>query len=225
MAVKKIKLTSGVIHSFKGITKTPLTTISCTSKFDQITAEAMGIKENIYDADGIMRHGVSEWKPDLEMFGSNVTFAPHQKDLFGDKPLNLGSIKLEIEKVLLQDADTSLKMKFKVTVPGYPRDLLDFCESVKKGECAVIIEKPSKSVEDDAKQRAINFGLFKEPKVESDDEPKGEDPAENDEDKTDPAAEDDAVAVGAGTLPSMAQMGGRPHIMEGKKRGRKPKVN
>lgn len=163
-AHKEITLTQGIIKSAKLDTKMTLSTLTCTSSFDQHTAEAVGIKDSIYDDSGVRRKVLTGWKINQDRFGDVVTFMPHQKAIFGDKPLALASVRLHLDKVIEQDADGKLKMSFSVTVPGYPRDMLDFLEGVKRGECAVVIARPDKAGEDHAKTQAANFGLFALPK-------------------------------------------------------------
>lgn len=160
----EISLTQGIIKSAKLDTRMTLSTLTCTSSFDQKTAEAVGIKDSIYDDGGVRRKVLTGWEINQDRFGDVVTFVPHQKDLFSNKPLVLPAVKLHLEKVIEQDADGKLKMSFSIIVPGYPRDMLDFLEGVKRGECSVIIAKPSKAEEDHAKSQSMNFGLFAAPK-------------------------------------------------------------
>lgn len=231
--IKEIRLQGAVIHDFKCITKTPLTTINCTSQFDQITAEGMGIKDSLYDEQGQPRNHMKTWGPDVEMFGATCVFIPAQKALFGDKTFKATSVKIKFGQLLRQSSDSGMKLSFELTVAGYPRDLLDFCEAVQKGECGVVIDKPSKAVEDNAKAEAMNLGLFKqakikdpeEPKNEADDEPPPADPAENDEadmpiEEVEQVRELVAEAV-TGSLPSMREMGGRPKLAPQRGRGRR----
>jgi hypothetical protein len=174
MASKKIKLTGTVIRKDSYDTKSLLTTLSCTSRFDQNTADAMGIKESIYDDQGVRRPGVHKWVLEWELFGADINIMPHQEAMFGDKPLTITAVQMTADDVLKQDADGSLKMNFTVIVASAPPSVRDFLLVVKRGECACTIEKPTKAVENDAKQQAANFGLFKAPKEETTEEEEGE---------------------------------------------------
>lgn len=163
-APKKIKLAQAIIKSLKLETKVPLTTLSCTSNFDQITAADLNIKESIYNEDGIRRAGINEYGIDQDRFGDTLTFMPHQEALFGDNPLVIASVQVNLKKVLVQDSDGKMKLSFSIVCPGYPREIFDFIEAVKRGECSATIEKPDKAGEKDAMDKAVNFGLFALPK-------------------------------------------------------------
>lgn len=164
---KEITLTQGILKSCKLDTKMTLSTLTCTSSFDQKTAEAVGIKDSIYDEGGVRRKVLTGWQIKQDIFGAVVTFIPHQKNMFENRPLALPSVKLHLKEIIEQDADGKLKMSFSVIVPGYPRDMIDFLEVVKRTECSVTISKPDKAGENHAKSQAEGFGLFapaKEPK-------------------------------------------------------------
>lgn len=170
MATKTISVNGAVIRKENYDTKTLLTTLKGTSRFDQAAAEAMGIKATIFDDQGMRRQGCSKWVLEWEMFGAEMTFLPHQKAIFGDSPLTLTAMKTTADDVLKQDADGSLKMNFTVIVSN-PANLRNFLLAVKRSECALTIQKPTKEVESHAQAEAANFGLFavpKEPKAPKD---------------------------------------------------------
>lgn len=163
--LKDISLTGTVIHSEKYDTKTLLTTLNCSSHFDQKAAEAMGVKSTIYDDQGIRRPGCSKWVFDEWcVFGWEMALTPHQKAMFGDVPLSLTTLKITGDDVLKQDADGALKFNFTIIISNTSPKLREFLWAVKRGECAAFISKPVKAVEDHAKSEAANFGLFALPK-------------------------------------------------------------
>lgn len=203
MAKRKIRLLQGAVSSAKIVPKDSvlLTTFAFTSGFDQLTADAMGIKDTIYDSDGARRHGLRGYEPELELFGAIITVVPEQKDLFQQiSELTLTSIKLDGAKILRAKADETLKFSFKVTVAGIPREAFDFIEILRKGTALITIEQPTKQGEQDARMKAVDFGLFKEPKGEDGSED-GEDSEEDSEEETPAASEKES-----GTLARAGQM-------------------
>lgn len=212
MAKRKIRLLSGAVVSLKVVPKDSvvLTVIKFTSAMDQVTADAMAIKDTIYNEDGSRRMGFRGYEPELELFGATITVVPEQKDLFSKvQELTLTSIKLDGAKILRAKADESLKLSFNVTVAGIPREAFDFIEILRKGTSLITIEQPTKDQAATAQMQAVDFGLFKQPKEA--DEDADEDGEESDE-ESDTSAKD---AKETGTLARAGQMKPR-----GRKAGR-----
>lgn len=172
MASKKpFKLNEAVIQKLgydDGITK-----LTCTTAFDQITAEAIDVKDALFDEGGVRRNGVSEWTIKKEYLGCTATFTPYQANIWNSAPLSLKIPKIEIDKVLSQDADGRLKMSIKLYVEGFPNaDMAAFIPAVAKNTCALLIERPqTKEEQKHAESMAANLKLFtfpKEPKPSGD---------------------------------------------------------
>lgn len=202
MAKRKIRLLSGAVVSLKVVPKDSvvLTVIKFTSAMDQVTADAMAIKDTIYNEDGSRRMGFRGYEPELELFGATITVVPEQKDLFSKvQELTLTSIKLDGAKILRAKADESLKLSFNVTVAGIPREAFDFIEILRKGTSLITIEQPTKDQAATAQMQAVDFGLFKQPKEADED---AEDAEESDEESDAPAKD----AKETGTLARAGQM-------------------
>lgn len=163
MAAKTITLNGAVIHKENYDTKTLLTTLKGTSRFDQIAAAAMDVKSTIFDESGMRRTGCKKWNLEWVKFGAELTMMPHQMAVFGDKPLSLHIMKITADDVLKQDADSALKFNFTMIVSN-PAGLRDFLLIVKRGECAATIQLPDRETEKHAQAEASKVGLFAVPK-------------------------------------------------------------
>lgn len=221
MAAKQISLMRAIIKDVKLNSKMVLTTFNCTSGFDQKTAKVIGVMDSIYDEQGIRRAGTTDWgerggltgwRIKQKIFGATVTFTPAQAVMFADKVLTIPSVRTDLEKVLEQDSDGGLKLSFSVTAAGYPREMLDFLEAVKRGECAVVIELPNKTTAKDAQERAINFGLFKTPKT-----PKPSNDADDSDEEDGADKKKDKSKDNGGSVASAREMG--TSTRRGRKKG------
>lgn len=173
MAKRQIRLLDAAITNINTTPKDDaiLTDFHFISKFDQVAAEAMGIKYTLYDGKGALREGVRQWELETLMFGAKLSMHPTQPDLFkGDQAMELDSIKLAGGKVRKLRADGALRLSFTVTVADIPFKALKQVEVIKRSTLKIVITPAVKGEEDTAKQSAIDYGLFKEPKGEDDNE-------------------------------------------------------
>lgn len=163
---KPIQLNDAVIQKQGYDTSTGVTKLTCTTAFDQITADSIDVKDALFDEGGVRRNGVSEWTIKKEYFGCTATFTPYQENIWNNKPLVLKLPKVEIDKVLSQDADGRLKMSLKLYVEGFPSvDMAAFIPAVGKNTCALLVERPqTKTEQDHAEAVATNLKLFSVPK-------------------------------------------------------------
>lgn len=88
---------------------------------------------------------------------------------------------MKAKKVLKEDSSATLKMNFTVIVASVSPQLREFLLIVKRGECACMIQQPTKEEEEHAKQQAAGMGLFALPK-----EPKPTKEAKGDANKVPP---------------------------------------
>ncbi len=191
MARKKIRLLDGAFQTVSIVPKDDavLTKVKFTSKFDQIVAEALGIKSSLYDSNGTLLSGMQKWELEILLFGAKICVIPTQGDLFDEKAgkaLEIDSIQLSDAAVRRLRADEALRISFTVTIAGIPREMLDYVEGIRKNTISITVEPASKEREQTAKSAAITHGLFsevKDPDADEDDEADdaGEGEAEDEE--------------------------------------------
>lgn len=206
MAKRKIRLLGGSFHSY---TTTPkkgkvwLVKYRITSKFDQIVADQMGIKDLIYDPENppAMRQGWDKLRIDImELFGATIVVNAVQTDLFGKGKggLTFESVKVDGFEILKQKADNGLKLSFDITTAGVFREVQNFLDVVGTEEVTIAIEPANALKVQDSRNQAEELGLFKAPKEAGSDEDDDDEGSEGDEDEEEEGAEDKA----AGSLAS-----------------------
>ena len=212
----KIKLLQGAMKSLKVNIKDAITTeLQLTAQFDQVVANALDIKDSLYDDKGSLRAGTRAWDLDLELYGATVLIDAAQGDLFNTEGLKIESVQLCDVSIIRLKEDEALRLKFKVIMAGVPPEaLLHYVEVIKRGIVKIAIDLGSDKTREKAKQQAAQLGLVKaiaDPETEEDDEDDAAGEGNGDE-----PTEDEPPELRGAALASWREINGSKSRRQGK---------
>lgn len=208
MAKRKIILTGATMQTFSKSARNNvvLGRLTVYADFDQLVAEALGIKDAVYDDSGMLRRGIRNPELDITYFGPGVKIVPAQRDLYNQTdgheitPVQIDGLRIRQPK-----DENKIRLMLRLTFANEACSPVDDAfEALKSDELNLVIQAANKEREQAAVAIAAQFGLFK---AKSEDEGGEDEDGEEVEDAEDEDAEEnDEVLAGNQTLASRSAM-------------------
>ena len=201
-----------MVRGFSGLAKNNVVVSKWRvfSGFDQISAAALGIKEEVYDANGALRGKTVAREFDLSFFGPQIKLVPGQRNLFSDAD-GLKLSPLVIDGITLRRTKDEGKLRLKLTISTVgdeSQQMFNFIEAVKDAEISLDITPAEGKKSQVAIEKAEQFGLVRIKEDDSDpdeeDEDEESDEEADEEEEEDEDEEEKPAAKGRKRAPAVA---------------------
>lgn len=180
MAKRKIKF---LCCEFKNaslkIAKEVITQVTIQAQFDQLVAESLGIKKEVYDDNGHVGVDVQAWEFGLEYFGATLRIIPRQGTLDGkikieDEGQAFPSLNCDSFNVRKPKDELALRLRFRVSMLDPDGEMHGILQGIKHAQFDAVLDLADKKTATEAEEAAKQAGLFGRP-------PKDEEEAEDSE--------------------------------------------
>lgn len=204
-----IKLNKAMVRGFSGLAKNNVVVLKWRvfSGFDQISAAALGIKEEVYDANGALRGKTVAREFDLSFFRPTIKLVPGQRNLFNDADgLKISPIVIDGITLRRTKDEGELRLKLTIsTVGDESQQMFNFMQAVKNAQISLDITPAAGKKNDDAREEAKQLGLLRIKDEDSDPEEEDEDEESDEEaDEDEDEEEEKPAAKGRKRAPAVA---------------------
>lgn len=187
MAKRKIILKGATMQTFSKSARNNvvLGRLTVYADFDQLVADALGIKDAVYNDSGMLRRGIRNPELDITYFGPTVKIVPAQQDLYNqDEAHEILPVQIDGLRIRQPKDENKIRLMLRLTFANEACSPVDDAfEALKSDELHFVIQAASKDREKSAMETAAQLGLFKaksdDDGEEADDEDGGEEAEED----------------------------------------------